>query len=369
MDLRETLSALLPPRRDDEPASLRQDILDELGDHLGCAFNRELLRGADSQLARQRVLERFGDPAAVARRLWFDAMKGKIMAQRVLIATCLVVTVSSLSLVGLVLVQSGRAAAQVREERRKAYEAFAQSQIAIKDMTKTLGEMSDAIRNPRSPDWNPVTIKLTEETTDGAPVVGCSISLSQRGEGNATINRTTDDSGVADFGLLHPGTYSFSLSKNQNFRSPNGSGRFNVEPGSSVKKLILFPKKALEHVPVRVRCNWPADLEKEGLVVEASFRHDPLDIDGTSWSTSSRSVLCGPGAGLAEILVPAGLYLWATVATTALRADILTSHVRRINESAEPLIWERGTYRLSELIVLRPFRTAAEDAGRSDSRS
>ena len=42
-------------------------------------------------MARQRVLERFGDPAAVARRLWLDAMKGKIMAQRVLIATCLVV--------------------------------------------------------------------------------------------------------------------------------------------------------------------------------------------------------------------------------------------------------------------------------------
>ena len=34
MDFRDTLSALLPPPRDDEPASLRQDILDELGDHL-----------------------------------------------------------------------------------------------------------------------------------------------------------------------------------------------------------------------------------------------------------------------------------------------------------------------------------------------
>ena len=42
----------------------------------------------------------FGDPAAMARRLWLDAMKGKIMAQRVLIATCLVVTLASLSLVG-----------------------------------------------------------------------------------------------------------------------------------------------------------------------------------------------------------------------------------------------------------------------------
>src|SRR5271163_2703485 len=106
MDFRDTLSALMPAPRDDEPASLRQDILDELGDHLACAYNRELLRGANSQLARQRVLELFGDPAAVARRLWLDAMKGKIMAQRVLITSCLAVALACISLVGLSYVQS-----------------------------------------------------------------------------------------------------------------------------------------------------------------------------------------------------------------------------------------------------------------------
>src|SRR5271168_2044883 len=102
----DALSAELPPPRDDEPAALRQDILDELADHLGCAYHRELLRGANSVEARRRVMERFGDPAAVARRLWFDAMRGKIMAQRVMIATCLVVTLASLSLAGGMYVQS-----------------------------------------------------------------------------------------------------------------------------------------------------------------------------------------------------------------------------------------------------------------------
>jgi type II secretory pathway pseudopilin PulG len=365
MDLHETLSALLPPPRDDEPASLRQDILDELGDHLACAYNRELMRGANSPIARQRVLARFGDPAAVARRLWFDAMKGKIMAQRLVIVTCLLVTIASLSLVGLVWIQSSRAAAQAQEANRQLSRALAQSQIASKDMMKTLSEMSDAIRNPRSPDWNPVKFKLTDDTTDGPPAVGWSIRLQRTEAPNSTIDRTTDNSGIADFGLLHPGTYTFGLSKNQNFRFPNGSGQFNVEPGSSVKKPIVFPKKALEHVPVRVRCTWPADLEKDGLVVDASFTHVPLDIDGTSWSTSSRSVLCGPGAGLAEILVPGAPYLWATSSERALRADILTSHVRTIDESAESLNWERGTYRLfDQLIVLRPIHTAAGSARR-----
>src|SRR5271163_3159145 len=99
MNFRESLIALLPPPRDDEPASLRQDIIDELGDHLACAYNRELLRGADSSVARQRVLERFGDPAAMARRLWLDAMKDKIMAQRMLIATCIVVMAACITAV------------------------------------------------------------------------------------------------------------------------------------------------------------------------------------------------------------------------------------------------------------------------------
>ena len=98
MDFRDRLSAELPAPRDDEPGGLRDDILDELADHLACAYQRELLRGADVATARQRVLERFGDPAAVARRLWLDAMKGKIMAQRILVVCCIVLTVISLSL-------------------------------------------------------------------------------------------------------------------------------------------------------------------------------------------------------------------------------------------------------------------------------
>ena len=38
----DVISAELPGPRDDEPASLRQDIVDELRDHLQCAFHREL---------------------------------------------------------------------------------------------------------------------------------------------------------------------------------------------------------------------------------------------------------------------------------------------------------------------------------------
>ena len=52
----EALSSELPAPRDDEPARLRQDILDELADHLACSYNRELLRGADPGEARRGYL-------------------------------------------------------------------------------------------------------------------------------------------------------------------------------------------------------------------------------------------------------------------------------------------------------------------------
>jgi hypothetical protein len=239
---------------------------------------------------------------------------------------------------------------------------LAQSQITNQTMLKTLGDMSDAIRNPRSPDWNPVKIRVTEDTAGAPPVAGCFVSLSRRDQSDQTIDRTTGQSGAADFGLLHPGTYSFRVSKSPNYDDLSGSGEFNVEPGSNVEKRIVYPTKALERVTTQFRCNWPVDLEKCGLAIDASFILDPLLIDDTSWSTDVRSLLCGPGAALTEILAPASLYVWATNPNHKLRADLLTSQVRKINASGEPLKWERGAYRLFELRILRPIDTPAGSA-------
>src|SRR5262249_7249597 len=72
----------LPAPRDEEPSSLRQDIADELGDHLKSSFNRELHFTREESSAKRNVLDRFGDPRHVARQLWFDAMKEKIVSQR-----------------------------------------------------------------------------------------------------------------------------------------------------------------------------------------------------------------------------------------------------------------------------------------------
>ncbi len=78
----EDVLAGLPLPFDDEPPSVRQDIADELADHLACAYRRELLKTADERTAWQRVLDRFGNPQRIAYQLWFQALWGRIMLNR-----------------------------------------------------------------------------------------------------------------------------------------------------------------------------------------------------------------------------------------------------------------------------------------------
>src|SRR5712691_3616382 len=108
----------LPVPRDDEPASLRQDIADELADHLQASFTRELHFTPEETAAKQTVLDRFGDPRRVARQLWFDAMKEKIMSQRVNLVLSSVMTVAclgALALIGIMLRESRLATQQLLE--------------------------------------------------------------------------------------------------------------------------------------------------------------------------------------------------------------------------------------------------------------
>ena len=79
MEWGEDIACGFSPLGENEPAQLRRDITDELTDHLNCALRQELKRTNDESVARRVVLERFGDPQKLARRLWRDAMKETIV--------------------------------------------------------------------------------------------------------------------------------------------------------------------------------------------------------------------------------------------------------------------------------------------------
>jgi hypothetical protein len=327
MDFRDSLSVQLPSRRDDEPPSLRQDILDELADHLACAYKRELLRGADSGTAQVRVLERFGNPAHVARRLWFDAMKGKIMTQRMLIAACLLLVVLCGVALTLVRQQAADAQRQVAEANAQLAHALAQSQAANQEMLKQLRQMAEAVQPGQSPDWIPVSFKLTQETLDGPPAVGFEATLGRNAEGMAdrvgmglgqgrmeypplteVIHRVSDQNGEVDFGVVRPGDWQFDLVRKYNGQKTwHSRGSLNVLPGKRIAKSIVCPKSPPETEPVTIRVAWPADLAAKEYLIEASFTHAgasyraPLHWTlgpnpNVSWGLT-RPILCGPREG------------------------------------------------------------------------
>jgi hypothetical protein len=369
MDFRETLSALMLPPRDDEPASLRQNILDELGDHLAFANNRELLCGANSQLAKQRVLERFGDPAAVAHRLWLDAMKGKIMAQRMLIATCMVVTLASLSLVGLVWMQSRRAAAETTEANRKLSESLAQANITNKGMLVKLDEMAKAIQNPRSTGWNAVTFKLVEEGPGGLPAVGFSVELTRAEEPEAKATwRTSDASGGVEFGSMNPGDYQFVIKKTwDDGNQQRTSGFLNVQPGVEVVKQISCPRIPPEHAPVQLQCRWPADLANRGLFLHAFFiSQGQTTSSGWQWDFySSRSWLSrfGPDAKLIEI--QGNRSFWNNRPGITFRVEVATADLRKVGNQGDSVEWDAGNHSLFKLTILRRSSQSPDEAGKS----
>ncbi len=287
MDFRDALSADLPAPRDDEPAGLRQDILDELADHLACSYNRELLRGAKPGEARRRTLERFGNPAAVARRLWLDAMKGKIMAQRVLIATCLVVVAACLGIVGLIWSQSSRAAAEAAVANRRLAELLGQTQSTNQEMLRQLQAMAKPVQPAKSADWIPVKFRLTMEKPDGPPAVGYEVILG-RGHGGAqkdgSIHRSSDANGLADFGVVQPGDWEFTIRAHPWY----ATGGLNAIPGTSILQEVVCPKAPPDRVPVKVRVDWPGSLADKDLVAVASFQLEPETYQPPLvWSTTS----------------------------------------------------------------------------------
>jgi hypothetical protein len=316
MDFRDSLAAELSAPRDDEPGGLRDDILDELADHLACSYRRELLRGADTATARQRVLERFGDPAALARRLWFDAMKGKIMAQRILVACCILLTVISLSLAALMWNQAVHAQRLAAMANTRMADQMQHAQLLQQQMLEQLQAMSMSANSPKSPDWIPISFKLTQETPDGPPAVGFHASLGRGNQGankEGAIHRESDDKGLIDCGVVQPGDWEFSL----NSDSWISRGTLNVLPGTTIAKTIVCPRISDQKVPISVQIDWPPDLVERGLAIVTSFQHGGYTFQPPlHWQLSDNypggriSFFCGPGSKNIVGIVQDGLTLW-----------------------------------------------------------
>ena len=268
-----------PPERDDEPSSLRQDIIDELSDHFACALNRELLKNPDEQLARRRVIELFGDPIKIARQLWLDAMKEKIMSQRIMTGISVLMAVCCIAVVGIawsmmqqseslnlkMLEQMAAMADRPQPATRELDQQFLnQLEVMIQKQVSQTDSSSGAM--------NPVLFQLVVEKKGGKPAVGFSGTLTKVSAdgGDFKIEAVSDAQGQLDFGRLPWGKYQINLRAPWNEEWSEKT--FSTLPGRKYEETIVCPAAVPGKVPVQFQVNWPTRPEEKNYYVLCDFR-------------------------------------------------------------------------------------------------
>jgi hypothetical protein len=226
----------LPQPRDDEPESLRDDIRDELADHLQCSLHKELLAGSNETEAHENALARFGNPAQIARRLWFDAMKGKIMLQKVTFGMSLVALLLCSALLWLV------------------FQGMRQNQETAAAMLAKLNDLSASNANR---DLISFKVRLSDE--DNRPVAGISATAAGAfyNEREIDVHRESDAQGVIDFGKVHPSRCLLTLTSKQGFTYME---HLSVSPGSE-SAFYICPQKLPPLRMVKPKLEVPLDMQ------------------------------------------------------------------------------------------------------------
>jgi len=273
------LAAAFPHPRDDEPPELRARIVKELRDHLTCAYRRELVLCGNESEAERRVVEKFGDPRRIARKLWLDAMQEKIMSQRWNLALSSIMACACLASLAVVIVMT-------RDNRELNHLLLEQSRAANAAL---LAELS-ARREPpaaipaASLEWNPVKLRLVQSRRGGAPVAGFKVGLMGNLLDSAkqmSLTRETGPDGVADFGLVRPGEHNLAIS------SPWGEclleSPFVVLPGKPIDRELPCPPPPDEPGSISCIVKMPPALRERNvwLLVEATRAR--ANCDGTLW--------------------------------------------------------------------------------------
>ncbi|MCA9056381.1 MAG: hypothetical protein KDA75_21280, partial [Planctomycetaceae bacterium] len=275
------LAADLPPPREDDPSSLRQDILDELADHLQCALQRERLTNTHSpESPEQRVLKRFGDPRAIARKLWFDAFQEQIMSQRLLTAMVLVLAVLC---VGLTVF-----AWQTHVRSARSLELMEQQRVQTEEVMRHLAQLANrpepAATGPQAPaEWNRLTVKCVYDEPGGEPAEGVTVIVwgdSDNTKAIPPMQETADATGRIDFGLVLFGRYKLRAETTDQLQC----GReFSVHPGRDQELEIVCPRAGVR-TEVRLVAE-PGQSTADGLLLMGVLTPRPTP-EREEWMTS-----------------------------------------------------------------------------------
>ena len=291
----EQIAEELPAPRDDEPPSLRQDIADELSDHLQSALRRELHVERDKGKAKQKVLTRFGNPSRLARRLGFDAMQEKIMSQR------------------LTLLMSGIMAVACVAASAMAWIAVREGREVNAIIVNKLNALSPpaAVEVPKPMEWIPLKVQLVLDTKDGPPAEGYSVQFQGNVPWDAKykkLDKKTGSDGVADFGVVRPGQHTIVVITPW---EEHQTRRITVLPASEYTERIVCPSKPSKEVEIAFNVDWPDDLRDKNLWIVCNFLRSGRQLDSGTWVGPIRTLMSSgmPGEwldGRTLIVAPSG---------------------------------------------------------------
>lgn len=294
MNRPEDIAGELPAPRDDEPPDLRRDIVDELSDHLHCALGRELHRGPNEAEAKRRVLSRFGDPRRIARKLWWDWMRERIMSQRIMLGMTVLMAAACLA-VGFFAWQLAR-----------------QSQSANAALLAALHELSADEPTVRSLEWNKVKVRLVLNNAQRTPAEGFVVHVERIAQDfgdRINMSEETGSDGIADFGFLRHGNYSIYVTTPWGERFAE---QFYMRPGTEPVKEIACPAKPPETAQVKLHVEWPDEMKQRNLWVVFGFSEMGRHINGVRWYSGGdyRVIACEPSGELVEIVSPTDGIEW-----------------------------------------------------------
>ncbi|WP_339744013.1 hypothetical protein [uncultured Rubinisphaera sp.] len=196
MDWHDEITAKLPPHHEEEPPTLREEIIYELRDHLEASFRRELLICVDADLARQRVLENFGNPADIALNLWYEAMKGKLMNNKISLVLTAFVTIFCVCMIG---VMWSVMSAQADMNRTQVEAMMAQTQMMMEQFKSNSNQKEES---GIASDWAELTVSaLPLESSETVTPPKIEIRIIS----NSIISPGNFGSSISDFIKLQPG--------------------------------------------------------------------------------------------------------------------------------------------------------------------
>lgn len=290
----ESLLALLPRRSDDEPPNLRQDLLDEVRDYMQSAWDEEQRQTPDPHEAWQLVLQRFGDPAKLVRKLWFDALKEQIMSRRMILAALGLAVVMFAVFSGLVWQTSAALQASAKSAR--------EANLLLAEKLQTLGEELKALKSAPDLTWRRVRLRLKAE--DGSEVRGTvkifGMPFGTRGaEPLDSLKFPIEPNGLVDPGLLHVGSYDIEVLLENGFRSL--MPRVVIQPGRDFEQTLVCPVvREPQEARVQLKYELPALAEASGeLWLALRLEEVGREIDSRLWQVPAqqrwgRSLLVNP---------------------------------------------------------------------------